>query len=111
MLLDYFVEEVNKDNTKAIDWIGDKLPKMEGEEAKTEWTVDITKDGGYYFAFRALNSTPNQEKDAISIYSFSVAEAPEGEAETPVALPYETSFAEETGAEGWTAMDRASSAS
>ena len=111
VLLDYFVEEVNKDNTKAIDWIGDKLPKMEGEEAKTEWTVDITKDGGYYFAFRALNSTPNQEKDAISIYSFSVAEAPEGEAETPVALPYETSFAEETGAEGWTAMDRSDNVS
>lgn len=106
LLLDYFVEEINKDNTKGIDWIGEKLPKMEGEEAKTEWTVDINKDGGYYFAFRALNWTPNQETDAISIYSFSVAEAPEGEPETPVALPYETSFLEETGAAGWTAMDR-----
>ena len=111
VLLDYFVEEVNKDNTKAIDWIGEKLPKMEGEEAKTEWTVDITKDGGYYFAFRALNWTPNQEADAISIYSFSVTEAPEGESETPVALPYETSFAEESGIEGWTAMDRSDNVS
>ena len=108
--LDYFVEEINKDNTKGIDWIGEKLPKMEGEEAKTEWTVDINKDGGYYFAFRALNWTPNQETDAISIYSFSVAEAPEGEPETPVALPYETSFLEETGAAGWTAMDRSDNA-
>lgn len=108
--LDYFVEEINKDNTKGIDWIGEKLPKTEGEEAKTEWTVDINKDGGYYFAFRALNWTPNQETDAISIYSFSVAEAPEGEPETPVALPYETSFLEETGAAGWTAMDRSDNA-
>ena len=110
LLLDYFVEEINKDNTKGIDWIGEKLPKMEGEEAKTEWTVDINKDGVYYFAFRALNWTPNQETDAISIYSFSVAEAPEGEPETPVALPYETSFLEETGAAGWTAMDRSDNA-
>ena len=110
VILDYFVEEINKDNTKGIDWIGEKLPKMEGEEAKTEWTVDINKDGGYYFAFRALNWTPNQETDAISIYSFSVAEAPEGEPETPVALPYETSFLEETGAAGWTAMDRSDNA-
>ena len=110
LLLDYFVEEINKDNTKGIDWIGEKLPKMEGEEAKTEWTVDINKDGGYYFAFRALNWTPNQETDAISIYSFSVTEAPEGEPETPVALPYETSFLEETGAAGWTAMDRSDNA-
>ena len=109
--LDYFVEEINKDNTKGIDWIGEKLPKMEGEEAKTEWTVDINKDGVYYFAFRALNWTPNQETDAISIYSFSVAEAPEGEPETPVALPYETSFLEETGAAGWTAMDRSDNVS
>ena len=111
MLLDYFEESINKDNTKAIDWIGEKLPKMEGEEAKTEWTVDILKDGVYYFGFRALNWTPNQEADAISIYSFSVKEAPEGEPETPVALPYETSFAEEAGAAGWTAMDRSDNAS
>ena len=111
VLLDYFEESINKDNTKAIDWIGEKLPKMEGEEAKTEWTVDILKDGVYYFGFRALNWTPNQEADAISIYSFSVKEAPEGEPETPVALPYETSFAEEAGAAGWTAMDRSDNAS
>ena len=111
LLLDYFVEEINKDNTKGIGWIGEKLPKMEGEEAKTEWTVDINKDGSYYFAFRALNHTPNQETDAISIYSFSVTEAPEGEPETPVALPYETSFLEETGAAGWTAMDRSDNVS
>ena len=111
VLLDYFEESIDKDNTKAIDWIGEKLPKMEGEEAKTEWTVDILKDGVYYFGFRALNWTPNQEADAISIYSFSVAEQPEGEPETPVALPYETSFAEEAGAAGWTAMDRSDNAS
>ena len=111
VLLDYFEESIDKDNAKAIDWIGEKLPKMEGEEAKTEWTVDILKDGVYYFGFRALNWTPNQEADAISIYSFSVAEAPEGEPETPVTLPYETSFAEEAGAAGWTAMDRSDNAS
>ena len=111
VLLDYFEESIDKDNTKAIDWIGEKLPKMEGEEAKTEWTVDILKDGVYYFGFRALNWTPNQEADAISIYSFSVAEQPEDEPETPVALPYETSFAEEAGAAGWTAMDRSDNAS
>ena len=111
VLLDYFVEEINKDNTKAIDWIGEKLPKMEGEEAKTEWTVDINKDGSYYFGIRALNQTPNQETDAISIYSFSVAEAPEGEPETPVALPYNVSFAEESGMKGWTAMDRSDNVS
>ena len=110
VLLDYFEESIDKDNAKAIDWIGEKLPKMEGEEAKTEWTVDILKDGVYYFGFRALNWTPNQEADAISIYSFSVTEAPEGEPETPVALPYETSFAEEAGAAGWTAMDRSDNA-
>ena len=111
VLLDYFEESIDKDNVKAIDWIGEKLPKMEGEEAKTEWTVDILKDGVYYFGFRALNWTPNQEADAISIYSFSVTEAPEGEPETPVTLPYETSFAEEAGAAGWTAMDRSDNAS
>ena len=110
VLLDYFEESIDKDNAKAIDWIGEKLPKMEGEEAKTEWTVDILKDGVYYFGFRALNWTPNQEADAISIYSFSVTEAPEGEPETPVTLPYETSFAEEAGAAGWTAMDRSDNA-
>ena len=110
VLLDYFEESIDKNNAKAIDWIGEKLPKMEGEEAKTEWTVDILKDGVYYFGFRALNWTPNQEADAISIYSFSVKEAPEGEPETPVALPYETSFAEEAGAAGWTAMDRSDNA-
>ena len=111
VILDYFEGSKDKDNFKTITWIGEKLPKMEGEEAKTEWTVDINKDGGYYFAFRALNWTPNQETDAISIYSFSVAEAPEGEPETPVALPYETSFLEETGAAGWTAMDRSDNVS
>ena len=110
VILDYFVGSKDKDNFKTITWIGEKLPKMEGEEAKTEWTVDINKDGSYYFAFRALNHTPNQETDAISIYSFSVTEAPEGEPETPVALPYETSFLEETGAAGWTAMDRSDNA-
>ena len=111
VMLDYFVGSKDKDNFKTITWIGEKLPKMEGEEAKTEWTVDINKDGSYYFAFRALNWTPNQETDAISIYSFSVTEAPEGEPETPVALPYETSFLEETGAAGWTAMDRSDNVS
>lgn len=111
VLLDYFVESIDKENTKAIDWIGEKLPKMEGETAKTEWTVDIQKDGGYYFGFRALNWATNQETDAISIYSFSVTEAPEGEPETPVALPYNTSFAEEAGMEGWTAMDRSDNVS
>ena len=111
VILDYFVGSKDKDNFKTITWIGEKLPKMEGEEAKTEWTVDINKDGSYYFAFRALNHTPNQETDAISIYSFSVTEAPEGEPETPVALPYETSFLEETGAAGWTAMDRSDNVS
>lgn len=111
LLLDYFEGSKDKDNFKNITWIGEKLPKMEGEEAKTEWTVDINKDGSYYFAFRALNHTPNQETDAISIYSFSVAEQPEGEPETPVALPYETSFLEETGAAGWTAMDRSDNVS
>ena len=111
VILDYFEGSKDKDNFKTITWIGEKLPKMEGEEAKTEWTVDINKDGSYYFAFRALNWTPNQETDAISIYSFSVTEAPEGEPETPVALPYETSFLEETGAAGWTAMDRSDNVS
>ena len=111
LLLDYFEESIDKDNIKAIEWIGEKLPKMEGETTKTEWTVDILKDGVYYFGFRALNWTPNQEADAISIYSFSVTEAPEGEPETPVALPYETSFAEEAGAAGWTAMDRSDNVS
>ena len=76
------------------------------QEPITEWTLEVTKSGSYYFGLRALNWTPNQEKDAISIYSFSVEEQPEGEPETPVALPYETSFAEEAGAAGWTAMDR-----
>ena len=111
LLLDYFEESIDKDNIKAIEWIGEKLPKMEGETTKTEWTVDILKDGVYYFGFRALNWTPNQEADAISIYSFSVTVAPEGEPETPVALPYETSFAEEAGAAGWTAMDRSDNVS
>ena len=113
ILLDYFVENKDKDSFKQIAWIGSSLPMTDWntQEPITEWTVDITKDGGYYFAFRALNSTPNQEADAISIYSFSVTEAPEGEAEAPVALPYETSFAEESGIEGWTAMDRSDNVS
>ena len=108
VILDYFEGSKDKDNAKTIAWIGSSLPMTDWntQEPITEWTLEVTKSGSYYFGLRALNSTPNQEKDAISIYSFSVAEQPEGEPETPVALPYNTSFAEEAGAAGWTAMDR-----
>ena len=108
VILDYFAGSKDKENAKTIAWIGSSLPMTDWntQEPITEWTLEVTKSGNYYFGLRALNSTPNQEKDAISIYSFSVAEQPEGEPETPVALPYETSFAEEAGAAGWTAMDR-----
>ena len=108
VILDYFPDSKDKENAKTIAWIGSSLPMTDWntQEPITEWTLEVTKSGSYYFGLRALNSTPNQEKDAISIYSFSIAEQPEGEPETPVALPYETSFAEEAGAAGWTAMDR-----
>ena len=108
VILDYFPDSKDKENAKTIAWIGSSLPMTDWntQEPITEWTLEVTKSGSYYFGLRALNSTPNQEKDAISIYSFSVEEQPEGEPETPVALPYNTSFAEEAGAAGWTAMDR-----
>ena len=107
VILDYFEGSKEKENFKTIAWIGSSLPMTDWntQEPITEWTLEVTKSGSYYFGFRALNQTPNQEKDAISIYSFSVAEQ-EDEPETPVTLPYETSFAEEAGAAGWTAMDR-----
>ena len=113
VILDYFEGSKDKENFKTIAWIGSSLPMTDWntQEPITEWTLEITKSGSYYFGFRALNQTPNQEKDAISIYSFSVAEQPEGEPETPVALPYETSFLEEAGAAGWTAMDRSDNVS
>ena len=108
VILDYFPDSKDKENAKTIAWIGSSLPMTDWntQEPITEWTLEVTKSGSYYFGLRALNSTPNQEKDAISIYSFSVEEQQEGEPETPVALPYNTSFAEEAGAAGWTAMDR-----
>ena len=113
VILDYFEGSKDKENAKTIAWIGSSLPMTDWntQEPITEWTLEVTKSGNYYFGLRALNWTPNQEKDAISIYSFSVAEQPEGEPETPVALPYETSFAEEAGAAGWTAMDRSDNVS
>ena len=108
VILDYFPDSKDKENAKTIAWIGSSLPMTDWntQEPITEWTLEVTKSGSYYFGLRALNSAPNQEKDAISIYSFSVEEQQEGEPETPVALPYNTSFAEEAGAAGWTAMDR-----
>ena len=113
LMLDYFVggKEIGKQLT--IDYIGSKLPAKVGEsdEVKNKWILNVTKDDVYQIAFRALGHTPNTTTDAISIYSVQIVENAEGEPDAPAALPYATSFAEEKGAEGWTAMDRSGNAS
>ena len=107
LYLDYFAGSKDKNNFNVVSWIGKTLPATseDGQEPKTEWTFDCTKDGAYYFALRAIGWNQNNEADAISIYSVNITEK-EDEVDEPVALPYETSFATEDGAAGWTAMDR-----
>lgn len=108
LMLDYFVGGKEIGKQLSIDYIGSKLPAKVGEsgEVKNKWILNVTKDDVYQIAFRALGHTPNTTTDAISIYSVQIVENAEGEPDAPAALPYATSFAEEKGAEGWTAMDR-----
>lgn len=101
LLLDYFKGSATTDNLNNFDWVGSTLPKTVDGEVQNEWTVDIKESGAYYFAFRALNWSANEEGDAISVYSMSLAE----ETDDPVALPYETSFATKAGSKGWKAFD------
>lgn len=113
LMLDYFVGGKEIGKQLSIDYIGSKLPAKVGEsgEVKNKWILNVTKDDVYQIAFRALGHTPNTTTDAISIYSVKIVENAEGEPDAPAALPYATSFAEEKGAEGWTAMDRSGNAS
>lgn len=113
LMLDYFVGGKEIGKQLSIDYIGSKLPAKVGEsgEVKNKWILNVTKDDVYQIAFRALGHTPNTTTDAISIYSVQIVENAEGEPDAPAALPYATSFAEEKGAEGWTAMDRSGNAS
>lgn len=113
LMLDYFVGGKEIGKQLSIDYIGSKLPAKVGEsgEVKNKWILNVTKDDVYQIAFRALSHTPNTTTDAISIYSVQIVENAEGEPDAPAALPYATSFAEEKGAEGWTAMDRSGNAS
>lgn len=101
LLLDYFKGSKSTDNLMNYSWVGSQLPVVKDDVAQDEWTVDITESGAYYFAFRALNWSKNEETDAISVYSVNISE----EKDDPVALPYETSFATEAGAKGWKAFD------
>lgn len=113
LMLDYFVGGKEIGKQLSIDYIGSKLPAKVGEsgEVKNKWILNVTKDDVYQIAFRALSHTPNTTTDAISIYSVQIVENAEGEPDAPAALPYATSFAEEKGAEGWTAMDRSGNVS
>lgn len=113
LMLDYFVGGKEIGKQLSIDYIGSKLPAKVGEsgEVKNKWILNVTKDDVYQIAFRALDHTPNTTTDAISIYSVQIVENAEGEPDAPAALPYATSFAEEKGAEGWTAMDRSGNVS
>lgn len=113
LMLDDFVGGKEIGKQLSIDYIGSKLPAKVGEsgEVKNKWILNVTKDDVYQIAFRALGHTPNTTTDAISIYSVQIVENAEGEPDAPAALPYATSFAEEKGAEGWTAMDRSGNAS
>ena len=113
LMLDYFVGGKEIGKQLSIDYIGSKLPAKVGEsgEVKNKWILNVTKDDVYQIAFRALGHTPNTTTDAISIYSVQIVENAEGEPDAPSALPYATSFAEEKGAEGWTAMDRSGNVS
>lgn len=113
LMLDYFVGGKEIGKQLSIDYIGSKLPAKVGEsgEVKNKWILNVTKDDVYQIAFRALGHTPNTPTDAISIYSVQIVENAEGEPDAPAALPYATSFAEEKGAEGWTAMDRSGNVS
>lgn len=113
LMLDYFVGGKEIGKQLSIDYIGSKLPAKVGEsgEVKNKWILNVTKDDVYQIAFRALGHTPNTTTDAISIYSVQIVENAEGESDAPAALPYATSFAEEKGAEGWTAMDRSGNVS
>lgn len=113
LMLDYFVGSKEIGKQLSIDYIGSKLPAKVGEsgEVKNKWILNVTKDDVYQIAFRALGHTPNTTTDAISIYSVQIVENAEGEPDAPAALPYATSFAEEKGAEGWTAMDRSGNVS
>ena len=113
LMLDYFIGGKEIGKQLSIDYIGSKLPAKVGEsgEVKNKWILNVTKDDVYQIAFRALGHTPNTTTDAISIYSVQIVENAEGEPDAPAALPYATSFAEEKGAEGWTAMDRSGNAS
>lgn len=113
LMLDYFVGGKEIGKQLSIDYIGSKLPAKVGEsgEVKNKWILNVTKDDVYQIAFRALSHTPNTTTDAISIYSVQIVENAEGEPDAPAVLPYATSFAEEKGAEGWTAMDRSGNAS
>lgn len=112
-MLDYFIGGKEIGKQLSIDYIGSKLPAKVGEsgEVKNKWILNVTKDDVYQIAFRALGHTPNTTTDAISIYSVQIVENAEGEPDAPAALPYATSFAEEKGAEGWTAMDRSGNVS
>lgn len=113
LMLDYFVGGKEIGKQLSIDYIGSKLPAKVGEsgEVKNKWILNVTKDDVYQIAFRALGHTPNTTTDAISIYSVQIVENAEGEPDAPAALPYATSFAEEKGADGWTAMDRSGNVS
>ena len=113
LMLDYFVGGKEIGKQLSIDYIGSKLPAKVGEsgEVKNKWILNVTKDDVYQIAFRALGHTPNTTTDAISIYSVQIVENAEGEPDAPATLPYATSFAEEKGAEGWTAMDRSGNVS
>ena len=109
MSLDYFQGTKDVNNFKSVTYLGNTLPIPDGDGVRDSWTLDVTKDGDYWFAFR-LNgpwSWTDKQGTNVSIYSVSITENPdEGQEEEAVALPYSTDFSTEAGTTGWTAMDR-----
>ena len=101
LCLDYFMGAKNRDYANEVTMIGSQLPVEKDGELTDSWTVDITEDGAYWFALRAVSYYESEGNDAISIYSVNISE----EKDDPVALPYSTDFSTEAGTKGWKALD------
>ncbi len=118
----YTQDRKNPNEFNQFDWLSPSSLHSSYDATDSTYTVEISKDGIYYFGVKALSWEAGTETD-VNVFSFSIEEKVE-EAEVAQELPYsidftqyETQETEWGGTEGvdpssaWTALDRSNNPS
>ena len=117
----YSQDKKNPNEFNQYDWLSPSSLHSSYDAADSTYTVEINKDGIYYFGVKALSWEAATETD-VNLFSFSIEEKAE-EAEVAQELPYSIDFTQyetketDWGTEGvdpstaWTALDRSNNPS